>query len=86
MRKMKLQIDDLQVESFSTADASMHRGTVRAHDDQVLPEDDAGTDVTCPPVNTCNQTYCGGYSCEWTKCPGDGCKAEENEELNGFGI
>jgi hypothetical protein len=85
MRKMKLQLDDLRVESFATAEATTHRGTVRGHD-QILPEDEAGTDATCPPVNTCNQTYCGGYSCEWTKCPGDGCKAEEVEEGQGFGI
>jgi hypothetical protein len=84
MRKMRLSVDDLQVESFATAQEDALRGTVLPH--QVagypaLPGDEAGTDNTCPPVNTCNQTHCGGYSCEWTKCRADTCQPADAEEF-----
>lgn len=82
MQKMKLQVEDLQVDSFATNESGTHGGTVGAH--QV--EEPFGTDATCPPVNTCNQTNCGGYTCEWTKCAADTCKPEEEVEFPAFGI
>jgi hypothetical protein len=85
MHKIKLEVEDLQVESFATAETGNELGTVRAYGDAFIIGDEAGTDATCPPVNTCNQTHCGGYSCGWTECPGDGCKpAEEQAALAGF--
>lgn len=84
MGKMKLHLEDLQVESFSTAVLGIYEGTVRAHQDQFL--DVFGTVDTCPPVNTCNQTNCGGYSCEWTKCVAATCKAEALEDFTGIVI
>jgi hypothetical protein len=40
MRKLKLQVDELQVESFATARPKDEDGTVRAHDDS--------TNLACP--------------------------------------
>jgi hypothetical protein len=81
MRKMKLSVEDLQVESFSTAQEFAARGTVLPHQFDVFANAELGTDDTCPPVNTCNQTHCGGYSCEWTQCRADTCQPEEEFEL-----
>jgi hypothetical protein len=82
MRKIKLQVEDLQVESFLTAEADTRTGTVRPYEAEVVI---ANSDVTCPPQNTCNQTHCGGYSCEWTKCAADTCKAADDEFV-GYGV
>lgn len=80
MRKIRLEVEDLHVESFSTAEPRGEWGTVRAYRDVGIDHEEFadGSDNTCPPVNTCNQTHCGGYSCEWTKCAGDGCKNEQD--------
>ena len=60
MKKLKLNLDDLKVESFATTpDAASGRGTV------------FGQDPTHPPENTCNTCgmemfTCVGYTCvEW---------------------
>lgn len=45
MAKMKLDVDALRVESFSTASGALERGTVRAHSEPT-PE----TDVVLLPV------------------------------------
>jgi hypothetical protein len=52
MKKLKLQIDDLAIESFETAPAAADEGTVVAHATQ-------GNKYTCDPaVGTCF-----GYTC-----------------------
>ncbi|HEU0016399.1 MAG TPA: pinensin family lanthipeptide [Longimicrobium sp.] len=61
MKKLTLNLDDLQVESFETASAEAERGTVRAHDHcscecQTLPGE------TCPGRETCV------YSCYGSRC------------------
>ena len=56
MAKMRLDVDALQVESFSTGSGALERGTVRAHSEPT-PE----TDVVLLPVtdwNTCKGDDC----------------------------
>lgn len=56
MNKVRLVVDDLQVQSFSTDREPRDRGTVRAHD--------APTDaVECPTGNP-------AYDSCWVTCPG----------------
>ncbi len=84
MLKIKLDIEDLQVESFSTAGVTSEFGTVRGHGANGF--DDGIGGGTLPPENTCYQTHCGGYTCEWTKCAADGCVATaEQQEAYNFG-
>ena len=66
MEKVRLSLDELEVQSFTTTDAAdERRGTVRAHD---APTDE----VECPTAdyrwNTCFPTQCQG-SCG---CPASG--------------
>ena len=61
MKKLKLQLDELTVESFDTAQVEERAGTVRAHDSH---ESDCGCGtlwITCPYCtynweHTCNGT------------------------------
>jgi len=55
MRKLKLDVDGLAVESFTTADRAPGTGTVRGH----------GTfrGSTCGPENTCGPQTCGDLYC-----------------------
>jgi hypothetical protein len=50
MKKLKLQIEDLSVESFTTSDAAGPRGTVEAHNTY--------KGNTCQAVNTCGPQTC----------------------------
>ena len=63
MRKLRLELDDLAVESFATAEGEGAQGTVRGLDDYVIIEDDVvlmpRTDET---VCTC-PTGCTGLTC-----------------------
>jgi hypothetical protein len=77
MRKIKLDVDDLQVLSFEANEPREERGTVRGH---VLTEDyNTCQGPTCDPGNTCwdscgaDCTYycatdgsCWNFSCVWT--------------------
>jgi hypothetical protein len=69
--KLRLEIDDLKVASFSTGDAGERRGTVKAHETWdyncpppsasepnacVCQSDEPTYDTTCNP----NQCYCMG--------------------------
>ena len=47
MKKLTLDLDALQVESFATQDADARRGTVRAHDDTVETENCTIDQYTC---------------------------------------
>jgi hypothetical protein len=51
MRKLKLAIDDLAVESFDTSAADRGKGTVRGHDNHE-------TRLSCRGDNSCLETGC----------------------------
>lgn len=62
MNKLKLDVDQLAVESFALTTGDAQRGTVEAHSH------------LCPPTTICIETYqpatCA-QSCQ--SCPGDSC-------------
>jgi hypothetical protein len=60
MRKLNLHLEELVIESFSTTDAALDRGTVHGMDSVTIDQD---TCATCPP--SC--ATCGG-TCPAT-CP-----------------
>lgn len=69
MAKMKLDVDALQVESFSTASGALERGTVRAHSEPA-PE----TEVVLLPVTdwkTCQGDDCTRRTLCHYSCLGD---------------
>jgi hypothetical protein len=53
-RKLKLNVDALQVDSFQASDAPEGRGTVRGH----------GPSAQCPTYH-CTELY-AGYTCPYT--------------------
>lgn len=67
MRKMKLQVEDLEVVSFETDRVQSLRGTVAGHKTAPPTEDPTclGQPSCDPQVNTCN----GAYSC-YASCAG----------------
>lgn len=86
MRKLRLRIDDLEVESFRTAPVESLRGTVRAFDDSTDCSYGSpmytGCDLTCAfPCDgsgdctpTCPRTSGGGGGTAWATCyPDSGC-------------
>lgn len=67
MRKLRLDLAALHVETFETAIPAGLRGTVRLHDSEEPQTIDATCE--CPPQT--NHTACGQFSCGWTcTCPG----------------
>lgn len=52
MKKLRLTLDDLRVESFNTGAAEARTGTVRGHAQSA--------DSTCQPIETCT---CGPECC-----------------------
>lgn len=56
MKKLRLELDQLAVESFTTSDPVMRRGTVEAHNDTWVGNT-CGPERTCGP-QTCGQLYC----------------------------
>lgn len=66
MRKLKLEIEDLTVQSFATDAARGPRGTAHAHDESLLDPGDGTGDAgdTEPGMNcfTC-ELSCGGRGC-----------------------
>ena len=63
MRKLRLELDDLQVESFETAEARAARGTVEANEEY--------TYVGCLTAPQCRTP--GHASCDVTRCDEEGC-------------
>ncbi len=59
MKKLKLNLEDLKVESFETSSKSINKGTVHGNGDTVV-------DRTCEEYHTCG----GQNSCDPTNCPG----------------
>ncbi len=55
MRKLRLGLEALAVESFATAERTDARGTVRAHATEM--------GATCDPAPSCGPETCGGAYC-----------------------
>ena len=61
MKKLKLKMDELRVETFSTGEAHAGRGTVQGHYGTTHTEaGDTCTDYTCAG-DTCGEYTCNGY-------------------------
>jgi len=81
MKKLKLQLDELAVESFTTLETASQRGTVEAHNtfrgNTCGPENTCGPQ-TCPPAYCVIETEfpCGGDTLNCSAaCPTPGCPA-----------
>jgi hypothetical protein len=80
MSKLKLDLNELRIESFETKDAEEARGTVQAHASAIMTcPSTCASCVTCYatcfascPANTCGGNTCGRtcYSC--VICPWSG--------------
>jgi hypothetical protein len=73
MKKLKLQIESLQVQSFDTAAVSAARGTIRAHDDQQQQDDAAYTDDGTRWWFDCFTITCICGASDKPGCTGAGC-------------
>lgn len=94
MRKLRLEMDELSVESFELANESTETGTVRGEQQTYTcqPETclyDTCVDVHCPTHReseayypTCNQTY-QGDTCDNFTCLPTGCQQTECYECPG---
>jgi hypothetical protein len=70
MKKLRLDFDDLHVESFATANAGESQGTVNAH---------ASFRNSCNPANTCDyHETCGGWDSCFVTCIGS-CPCEPDD-------
>lgn len=69
MKKLRLQMDDLAVESFTTSNAGGGRGTVEGHN--TLGGDSCGAENTCGP-QTCGAVYCVRDTVDPLACGGGG--------------
>lgn len=69
MRKLKLELDSLQVETFLTDEAAEGAGTVHGH---VSLACTGANGATCNDRATCNGAYtCDGeYTCNFRSCDG----------------
>ena len=66
MKKMRLELEELAVESFETAGMPAERGTVQ------------GQEITarCSDfLAECTERTCGGYTCDGPSCPALSCDA-----------
>lgn len=94
MKKLKLQVEQLAVESFTTSDGTAPRGTVEAHGTFI--DNTCGAERTCGP-QTCGDLYCvigtdpincgptGGLSCPGPCLPGTGSTCPTNGQLSCVG-
>jgi hypothetical protein len=62
MKKLRLELSDVNVESFGTAPAAASPGTVNANNAGSI----AG--ATCPGF-----TWCGNETCDFNTCPTGNC-------------
>lgn len=87
MKKIRLDVDMLSVETFSTTGAAGARGTVNAHDSQYgecYSVDCPGTgtgesECSCPSIcpDTCYMYSCGRTMCDsCVTCGGNTCQGE----------
>ncbi|HEU4883112.1 MAG TPA: hypothetical protein VFT45_12720 [Longimicrobium sp.] len=74
MKKLKLQMEDLAVESFTTDGTSPIRGTVEGHN--TFRGNTCGAENTCGP-QTCPPLYCSfgtdPVACDTGNCPTPAC-------------
>lgn len=89
MKKLKLEIDALRVETFEPADGAGERGTVRGHLSAYYelcnPGDTWQASCTCEP--TCNAATCyncGSAGCASAACTGGGATCTGNCCLQPF--
>jgi hypothetical protein len=90
MKKMKLAVDELAVESFAPAPEPEWRGTVAANQQSGPYTDECGNcssptycgdlgcySYECPTVSTCDgyQTCAGAYTCDGDTCIYPACTA-----------
>jgi hypothetical protein len=67
MRKLKLHVDQLCVESFQTADADRPLGTVMGNNDSIVDPGCVTYETACPdPTCHANTQCCSGYTCAYT--------------------
>lgn len=71
MKKLKLDLDSVQVESFETTARGERISTVHGYQDMMNPfgEQAAASDATC--INSCPTNWCGtcANTC-WNTCEG----------------
>ena len=83
MRKLKLEIEALEVETFEPAAEREERGTVRGHltayYELCYPGDTWQNTCTCEP--TCNADTC--YNCGSAGCGSAGCTGALDPTCNG---
>jgi hypothetical protein len=65
MKKLRLELDQLTVDSFDTAVPAAKRGTVMGEEQCTCPSA-CNTNCTCPGCPTCDHTYCNQASCNGT--------------------
>lgn len=69
MKKLRLELDQLTVDSFDTAVSAARRGTVVGEEQCTCPSACA-SNCTCPGCPTCDATCngetCGGYTCDFS--------------------
>ena len=68
MNKLKLNVEDLSVESFAPAETPRDRGTVQGHDSEevLLPADDTQSyDMVCGGADYAGSVYCSRFTCPW---------------------
>ena len=67
MKKLALRLDDLTVESFSTATADALPGTVHGNDWTVVggcaTDEYQSCDGSCPHLGSCNEATCNHNTC-----------------------
>lgn len=68
MKKLKLDLDQLAVESFAATDPEPPRGTVKGY--YTAPADGCVGSEYPPECYSNNVTYCAGcdYTAEWSNC------------------
>lgn len=66
MKKLRIELDRMQVESFATAEAPAERGTVQAR----VPDTDPGY---CPQTGDAYCTYGHGCTMAYYTCGGGNC-------------
>jgi hypothetical protein len=66
MKKLELKLDDLQVETFTTAERPAGRGTVEGHYGTTHTQAGETCDVTC--AGTCRGYDTCFVSCQMTQC------------------
>ena len=73
MKKLRLDLEDLAVQTFATAPAARQKGTVNGR---------AEADATprCPPTYTCPTDYDCPEPDTWTYCP-PGCVTEVQTDI-----